>query len=400
MRSAQVKSQRIDFGDLAVTITALLQDLNAARLHPAEFAGLYVVLFIQKVFPPPKSWLGSVLKIPVVDSVHDYAPSHPLLDQNKQTNLLSTLMPFTDKERAKITKSFAAIQKEPTVINLYRYFSINSIPHYVNEFIVNWAAGHRPVELFFDMPTAQQILDQQTRGKRCVTIFVKKEELNNIIKDPYPPFEEKTVLKFMVHDIQHMEKFVEPRLYSEQVATFGLLKRVPDHPFFAHYDKQWQEDYDHAISDMNTCCTHTLMFFKAKWILAEVRHRRATRPIPSDLDLSQHKTADQSLQQVSEGMPKVKIVDEGNEEMNMESEESDLSKKKHSDPINYMSPSEEEEFNKMWIELMKYLDLPDDVIDATTRLCSGDETPFKDRQTIRFHLHDLGMKMLGLEFPL
>lgn len=99
-------------------------------------------------------------------------------------------------------------------------------------------------------------------------------------------------------------------------------------------------------------------------------------------------------------MSKVKIVDEGNEEMNMESEESDLSKKKHSDPINYMSPSEEEEFNKMWIELMKYLDLPDDVIDATTRLCSGDETPFKDRQTIRFYLHDLGMKMLGLEFPL
>ncbi len=196
-------------------------------------------------------------------------------------------MPFSDKERAKITKSFATIQKEPTVINLYRYFSVNSIPHYVNEFIVNWgkdrftipilsrikittAAGRRPVELFFDMPTAQQILDQQIIGKRCLTIFVKKEELNKTIKDPYPPFEEKTVLKFMVHDIQHMEKFVEPKLYSEQVATFSLLKRVPSHPFFANYDKQWQEDYDHAISDMNTCCTHTLMFFKAKWILAEV----------------------------------------------------------------------------------------------------------------------------------
>jgi hypothetical protein len=205
-----------------------------------------------------------------------------------EANLLALSMPFSEKERIKITRSFAAIQKEPTVINLFRYFSVNSIPQYVNDFIVNWgkirvttiilpineyllAAGRRPVELFFDMPTAQQILDQQIKGKRCVTIFVKKEELNNTIKDPYPPFEEKTVLKFMVHDIQHMEKFVEPRLYSEQVATFNLLKRVPDHPFFAHYDKQWQEDYEHAISDMNTCCTHTLMFFKAKWILAEVR---------------------------------------------------------------------------------------------------------------------------------
>ncbi len=86
--------------------------------------------------------------------------------------------------------------------------------------------------------------------------------------------------------------------------------------------------------------------------------------------------------------------------MHMESEGGDVSKKKHSDPINYMSPSEEEEFGKMWVELMKSLGLPDDVVDATTRLCSGDETPFKDLQTIRFYLHDLGMEMLGLKFPL
>jgi hypothetical protein len=99
-------------------------------------------------------------------------------------------------------------------------------------------------------------------------------------------------------------------------------------------------------------------------------------------------------------MEKVNLKDEGDEEVNMEGEVGDLAKKKHSDPINYMSPSEEEEFNKMWIELMKSFELPDAVVDATTRLCSGDETPFKDRQTIRFYLHDLGMKILGLEFPL
>lgn len=85
---------------------------------------------------------------------------------------------------------------------------------------------------------------------------------------------------------------------------------------------------------------------------------------------------------------------------NMEGEVGDLSKKKHSDPLNYMSPSEEEEFSKMWIALMKSLGLPDNVVDATTRLCSGDETPIADLQTIRYYFHDLGMKILGLEFPL
>ncbi len=129
-------------------------------LHPAEFAGLYIILFIQKVFPHPKSWLGSGLKIPVKDSMYKYAPSDPPVEESKrkkikldflrlffviftaEANLLNIPVLFSDKERAKITRCFGAIKKDPTVVNLYRYFSLNSIPHYVNEFIVNWGKIH------------------------------------------------------------------------------------------------------------------------------------------------------------------------------------------------------------------------------------------------------------------
>jgi hypothetical protein len=69
------------------------------------------------------------------------------------------------------------------------------------------------------MPTAEEILKLQCEGKRCVTAFVTKEGLTATYKDPYPPFEEKDALRFLLHDIQHMEKFVDPKFYCEQVSS-------------------------------------------------------------------------------------------------------------------------------------------------------------------------------------
>lgn len=80
-------------------------------------------------------------------------------------------------------------------------------------------AGKRPAQLLFYMPTAEEILKMQCEGKRCVTAFVTKEALKATYKDPYPPFEEKDCLRFLLHDLQHMEKFVDPKFYCEQVAN-------------------------------------------------------------------------------------------------------------------------------------------------------------------------------------
>jgi hypothetical protein len=69
----------------------------------------------------------------------------------------------------------------------------------------------------FTLPTARELLAMQAEGRRVISVFVQKEELNQTFKDPYPPFEEKDVVKFLIHDLQHMEKFVDPKFYAEQV---------------------------------------------------------------------------------------------------------------------------------------------------------------------------------------
>jgi hypothetical protein len=38
----------------------------------------------------------------------------------------------------------------------------------------------------------------------------------------------------------------------------------------SRYSKQFIEDIEHVISDMNACCLHLFAFFKAKWKMAQV----------------------------------------------------------------------------------------------------------------------------------
>ncbi len=71
----------------------------------------------------------------------------------------------------------------------------------------------------FDLPTPVELMMMQSEGRRVVSCHVKKHELNESFKDPYPPFEEKDVVKFLIHDLQHMEKFVDPKFYAEQECT-------------------------------------------------------------------------------------------------------------------------------------------------------------------------------------
>lgn len=115
----------------------------------------------------------------------------------------------------------------------------------------------------------------QCKGERCLTVFVKKEELNILMKDNYEPYYEHDVFSFAIHDLQHMEKFVDPHFYCEQIGFFYCIKKLPYHQQpFVDYDKEFLDDMDHVRSDMNTCISHSFKFFRAKWQLAEWRKLR------------------------------------------------------------------------------------------------------------------------------
>lgn len=58
-----------------------------------------------------------------------------------------------------------------------------------------------------------------------------------------PPYEKRDALKFLIHDLQHLEKFQDDTFYHEQVGFASLIaERQASIPF--HDDAQYREDLD------------------------------------------------------------------------------------------------------------------------------------------------------------
>jgi len=172
----------------------------------------------------------------------------------------------------------------------------------------------------------------------------KKNELNQILKDNYPPFEARNVLGFLIHDLQHLEKFMDPKFHCEQVGILHYFKKMIDNVelmdiFFKDYDQEFRNDVDHCISDMNACCLHLLAFFKAKWKMAKQRFLKEK-------------------------------------------------------PILYDEP-----FEKMYDDLLSRLDIPPHIREAAGKLCSDQFFP-EQGGILRNWFHEEGKRLLGLDFEL
>lgn len=216
------------------------------------------------------------------DDIKQTQTEQPSKSQSKITSLLDPLLSeiITIDEKAKkrfetrIT-SFWKKTKQSTsqpisIIQLLQHFNLKDIPTYVNQLLIQWHLCGVPLELLFHIPTSLEVWQMQCVGRRCVTVFVEKHELNNSIKDPYPPFETRDVLSFLMHDLQHMEKFVDLKFYSEQVGFSAHLMSA-NKTLLKLYDKSFQYDLEHVTADMNCCVIHLFGFLKSKLKIAEWR---------------------------------------------------------------------------------------------------------------------------------
>jgi hypothetical protein len=106
-----------------------------------------------------------------------------------------------------------------------------------------------------------EVLRMQSSGTRVVTLFTTRKELSsmhisqlyymegmqNHAKDP---------LEFLLHDLKHMENFVDPNCHLEQVGFFKCVNSLNSgnpKSFFSgncKYDKQLWRELEYVISDM------------------------------------------------------------------------------------------------------------------------------------------------------
>ena len=151
------------------------------------------------------------------------------------------------------------------------------VPRAVPSALCAWADGARPVDLLFCVPTPRELLRLQAHGRRCVSL----------LDDSVSSAPHEDGLAFAVHDLCHLEKFVDPAHHTEQIGFFALLDHGLDHPRFAalqaSLDAAWIDDRDHVLADMNGSAVFLFLVLKSKLKLALRRRIARERGQPPPL---------------------------------------------------------------------------------------------------------------------
>jgi hypothetical protein len=133
--------------------------------------------------------------------------------------------------------------------------------------LVAWGDGF-PVELLTSVPSAAHVLDLQAGGARCVSL----------LPDDASTSPHADALAFVLHDLHHLDKFVDSEHHIGQVGFFSLLHAATLRPAWASFegslDEAFRRDWHHVASDMNGSAVFLFAALKMKLKMA-VRRRAA-----------------------------------------------------------------------------------------------------------------------------
>jgi len=152
-------------------------------------------------------------------------------------------------------------------ISTRRLFGVNEPAAHA---ICAWHCGHRPVHLIKHIPAAREMLQIQAKGQRFVSLLPDAQALAH--GDPRHP----DGLSFALHDLCHLEKFIEPEHYRGQVGFFKALDTAMSNRAWrdleSGFDERWKADRDYVLADMNGSALFLFAALKMKLKMAVRRH--------------------------------------------------------------------------------------------------------------------------------
>lgn len=131
--------------------------------------------------------------------------------------------------------------------------------------IVAWASGDRPAEVRETIPNFREVLALQAVGRRPVSL----------LPETTPTAPHADALAFALHDLCHLEKFVDAEHHAGQVGFFAHAHAALDTPAFraldARFDPLWLADLEHVVADMNGSAIFLFAALKMKLKMAARR---------------------------------------------------------------------------------------------------------------------------------
>ncbi|MFN7262681.1 MAG: hypothetical protein ACK5RO_00460 [Pseudobdellovibrionaceae bacterium] len=160
---------------------------------------------------------------------------------------------FHQDEQLQQIKPFASPELE-----FFREQNLRALPPSVARALCLWETGYYPLELWPLIPTAEQVLDLQTQGRRCVSLLA--EEWGDF------PLGERDVFSFLIHDLIHADHFFrEPSLRQAQMNFAQQMQALLQHPVILSKRKneKWNSQIEYLVADMNTHPLHLMKTLKS-----------------------------------------------------------------------------------------------------------------------------------------
>jgi hypothetical protein len=153
------------------------------------------------------------------------------------------------------------------LVRLFAEERLHRVPLEVARALVAWADGF-PVELLGRIPEPREVLALQARGARCVSLLPE-----NVPTSPHAD-----ALAFALHDLCHLDKFVDAEHHLGQVGFFACLDACVAGPAWSalegSLDEAFRRDWHHVAADMNGSAVFLFAALKMKLKMA-VRRRIA-----------------------------------------------------------------------------------------------------------------------------
>ena len=236
---------------------------KSGHLSASDFAGIFILSYLG--LRRPKSWSNGRFKNSVSLSYHHDVAFINHLPLSTELSSIPGLLNILDREYVAKRMNCGVDDTDDsqrfsgiTVLSIFDNLQLSRIKknadNYVNRCLVCWAYNRRPCCLMFRIPTPLEVLQQQSEGSRVITMFLTKEQLGtrhvsmlyymegmqNHFKDSF---------EFLLHDMKHMENFVDTDTHDEQVGFFKCILRLSKY-------------YLHQIDDQSDICKNSRVLSK------------------------------------------------------------------------------------------------------------------------------------------
>lgn len=219
-------------------------------LSDMEIAGIYILIFA--FLRRPKDFLGGVHH----ENLAASSPSRSIRG-DEVIDLLREVLPV----ELRGTKSLGRLAGPQAFLPHFCSLSWRSIPLSAQQSLMAWRAGKYPLRLLTVMPSPEEVLHMQTQGLRCVSMLIKKDEMQAFVA------EGRDVLGFIIHDLIHADHFfADPEKARAQVHFSQKLlsvRKLPQIQYMLATDPAFEDEFHYLMSDMNSVPLHLLKTLKA-----------------------------------------------------------------------------------------------------------------------------------------